>query len=496
MTCTVTMPSDTALGIRPVSGAELRFADYQFKTPFTIQLDQGDFTAQAIVRLIPGRRMVVFGLWDGMPAVAKLFFHRKHAVRHLAQDVKGIKLMQEYKIPTPRVRYEGVAEDNATHVLVLDKIQPGISLETLWMERESDEIVLPALHAVMVELATQHVLGVVQRDMHLGNFLISGRIIYTLDGAQISVAPTLLPKKESIENTAWLLSQLGAGVSALQHGLFLHYARARGWLLKPDDTREMQFQIKKCDVTRWKHFEKKIFRASTDFTPVRRFGWRGMVRRDSFGCEMRDFMLNPDSAFARKNRVMLKDGRSSTVIKVTLDGQELVIKRYNMKSIWHRLRRLLRMTRAQHSWRLAQKLQLFNVNTAAPVAYLESNVFGLRGKSYFIMKYIAGSDVKEYLAPFEQQPYAAANVIQRVCNLLASLTQLEVTHGDLKATNIIVDSEGRPHLIDLDGAREHFSASGLQKAWLQEMKRFMQNFTELPAMSDILRRTIRSDHLK
>jgi tRNA A-37 threonylcarbamoyl transferase component Bud32 len=485
------MPSEVIVEVRTVTSADLYQADYQFPVPFILELEQGEFFAEQMIRLIPRRRMVIFGTWRGIPAVAKLFFDHKHAKRHLTLEAAGVQIMKDYKIPSPALHYAGPALDQKIQVLVFERILHAGDMESIWMHRESDETVLPVLHAVMVEIATQHVLGVLQRDLHLGNFLFSGKMIYTLDGAQITVMPGLLPKKESMENIALLLSQLGAGVETLQHSLFLHYARARGWLLKPADTTEMLYLIKKYDVERWKRYEKKIYRSSTEFSRIARLGWRGMAARRYAGQELQEFIRHPESVFMHPSAVMLKNGRSSTVIKVNLDGHELVIKRYNMKNIWHRMRRLLRVTRASHSWRLAQKLRLFQVNTAEPVAYLETNMFGLRGKSYYVMSHVSGCDVKKYLTPYENEPYAAANVIQRVCKLLTSLKKLEITHGDLKAANIIVDNHGRPCLIDLDGAREHLSLTGLRADWRKEITRFMRNFNDMPALGNVIRRLLK-----
>lgn len=484
------MPSEAQQELAVITTSELCKAGYQFAVPFILELEQGEFIGEQVVRLIPGRRMVVFGTWRGMPVVAKLFYDKRHALRHYAADLTGVKSMMGYKIPSPTLRYEGKSADQRSCVLIFERLSSAANLEELWMTRESDESVIPVLHALMVELATQHVLGVRQRDMHLGNFLLSGKAIITLDGAQIEIQKTMLERQESIENIALLLSQLGAGVETLQHSLFLHYAKARGWLLKSADMTAVLLQIKKNDNERWQRFSKKIFRHSTEFTPVRRFGSRGMVRREMAGAEMKGFLQHPDNVFANAKAVVLKNGRSSTVIRVTLDGRDLVIKRYNMKNIWHRLRRLFRVTRAEHSWRLAQKLQLFNVKTPIPVAYLESNVAGMRGKSYYVSEYVAGENIKDYLTPYEKEPYRAANVIQRVCKLIATLARLEMTHGDLKATNIIVDDNDQPYLIDLDGALEHYSLSGLRKASRVEIQRFMRNFEELPAISEVLRRSL------
>lgn len=483
------MPNNTNTGSL-VTADDLLTADYQFKTPFLLDLGVDELYAEKILRLVPGRRMVVFATWRGMPVVAKLFFDKRRARQQADADAKGIKLLEENKIPTPPLKHMGATADKRVYALIFERIKDSHDLYELWSQRESEEELIPTLHAVMIELATQHVLGIKQQDMHLGNYLIADKIIYTIDGSDVAATGNLLSKSESMENLALLLSQLGAGVVPLQESLFMHYARARGWLLKPSDTLDIKFLIKQHDVSRWQDYQKKIFRSSTDFLPYKRLGQRGMLMRTAHQTEMQAFLCNPDSVFKKPDVMMLKNGRSSTVIKTMLDGREVVIKRYNMKNILHRLRRMLRHTRAEHCWRLAQKLCLFHVKTAAPLAYVESNWFGIRGKSYYVMEYVPGVDIKTYLEPFEPEPYRAARLIQRVCQLLESLQQLEITHGDLKATNMIVNDKQQPVLIDLDGANEHLTLSGLRQAWREEIQRFLRNFVELPSLSQIMQRLL------
>ncbi len=491
MNCTVIMPTEGHSDIRSVTRDELAHADFQFATPFVLDLEQGELYAEQLVRLMPGKRMVVFGVWRGVSVVAKLFFDKKSAARHYQADLSGIQSMQEYKIPTPPLCYSGKDASQTIHVILLEKINHAQDLEALWFHHGAIETTVPMLHALMIEVATQHVLGVRQRDLHLGNFLFARNIIYTLDGAQIEIQKKMLQRQESIENIALLLSQLGAGVETLQQSLFLHYAKARGWLVKPADMTEIMFQIRQCDVQRWQHYQQKIFRDSTDFIKLNQWGCRASARRDRFGAELKAFMQDPDSVFARQDAVMLKDGRSSTVIKVKMDGRDVVVKRYNMKNMLHRLRRMLRQTRAAHSWRIAHKLTLFNLNTPLPIAYLESHCLGLRGKSYYISEFVAGTDVKAFLVPYAGRLYEVANVIKQVCTLLSSLSAIEITHGDLKATNIIIDSSQQPYLIDLDGAAEHFSASGLKREALAEKRRFLRNFADYPEVVNIISRLLK-----
>src|SRR5205085_4110489 len=119
--------------------------------------------------------------------------------------------------------------------------------------------------------------------------------------------------------------------------------------------------------------EKKIFRDCTDFACFRDRRTKGMYDRKYAGPQLMAFLSSPESIFDSPHAIVLKAGRSSTVIKVTLDNRELVIKRHNLKNFWHWSRRMLRSTRAFHSWRLAQKLRLFGVTTARPVTFIEKS---------------------------------------------------------------------------------------------------------------------------
>ena len=101
--------------------------------------------------------------------------------------------------------------------------------------------------------------------------------------------------------------------------------------------------------------------------------------------------------------------------------------------------------------------------------------------------------IKKHLQQYEAEPDTALNVVRRVVAMLRSLAKLEVTHGDLKASNIIMNESLQPVLIDLDGAAEHASAAGLRKAWHAEVQRFMRNFDDLPALSAVVRQAWKNE---
>lgn len=470
------------MSIHDFSWERLHTVDFSFNSPFSLTLADGSkLKINEVIRVMPGKRLVGFAEWNNEQVVAKLFFDVKHGSRHVKTDSQGIALLKERKVPTPTLLFQGEAADSRIKVLLFEKLVDAVNLDLCWEQKKNIEEVMPQLKAVVVELATQHVTGVIQHDLHMKNFMLTEKVIYTLDGGQVEGFLHMLDKKQSMENLALFLSQLGMGVEDYQEALFRHYAHARGWRLKDQDVKEMFLQIRKWNDERWRKFDKKLTRDSTHFKKIKNWHSMGVFERANLGFEMLKFIQDPESAFRHASSVMLKNGRSSTVIKVKLDHKDYVIKRYNLKNVWHRLRRSLRSTRAFHSWRLSHKLGLFGLPTAKPVGFLEQSILGLKGKSYFIMEYVPGEHAGEFFA-HTKDPQTQETVINSIISLLRNLRKLEITHGDLKITNILINKKNQPLLIDLDGAAEHRSIAGLNHAWHKEIKRFLQNFRDVGAL--------------
>lgn len=475
--------TSTANSASSYSWKWLHAADFGFNQPFQLPLRDGKtLDVEKVMRIVPKRRMVTVAKWQGKLVIAKLFYSR-HSQRNVRKELQGIRVLENNHVPTPKLLYQTQSEDARVDILLFEFISPGETLDAMWQRRVDERALMPLLEKMVVEIATHHVFGVAQQDMHLKNFIVTDKSIFTLDGAAVSVHDDLLPRKESLDNLALFLSQLGAGESLMQKHLFDHYAKQRGWALKPSDWNEMRFLIRQHQQARWRRYENKIFRSCTQFVRVRNWVWSGMVEREYATDTMRACLLTPHKFFELPNKEYLKQGRSSTVIRVTFEGHTLVIKRYNMKNAIHRTRRLLRATRAACAWRLAHKLRLFCVATAKPIAYVEQNIAGIHGESYYITEYVSKQNIQDYLNT-HQDAASSKRMSLLIARLFRALKDLSISHGDLKATNILLDENKQPVLIDLDGAAEHVSSSGLHAAWRKETKRFLENFAETPELRD------------
>jgi len=460
--------------------------------PFKLALDTQDASSiecEKILRVIPGKRLIVAATWNDQPVVAKLFYEPWKAKRHSTRELKGIETLLTSGVPTPKLLFHGTAQKKRVSVLLFEHVMEARNLYDVWQEQADLEELTTLMQAVTIELATQHVLGIVQRDLHLKNFLLKNNQILTLDGGSIQCFHKSLAKKPSLDHLGLFFAQLGVGTEQLQQELFQTYVRARGWIVKSVDVRYLQTVIKKWHRRRWQRYVAKLKRSSSAFAKIATPQKWIMYDRNYDLPEFQQFLANPEAIFNQQPTKILKAGRTSTVAKITLDNKVFVVKRYNVKGVWHWLRRSLRPTRAVASWQLAHLLRLFGIPTAKPVACIEKRFLGLRNKSYFVMEYISGAHLGDYFKHYQKEDTRFVTMAARVMALFNNLAKLRISHGDLKMTNILIENE-RPILIDLDGVTEHRSVKKVQRAYKNEIKRFMQNWEDRPDVKKLFEELI------
>ena len=451
-----------------------------------------------IIRIIPGKRLVAFGKWGNQAIVAKLFSQK----RQLQSDVSGITVLTETNIPTPRLLYQGTGliDNKKIDVLLFERITPSKDLDLVWQEKkdsyESTDFI-ELMNNVVTEIATQHVLGIQQRDLHLKNFLVTENKIYTLDGGGIKKTAPTLDKKSSLNNLGLFLSQLGINTEPLQEKLFNTYSTLRGWMIQKSDINLLKKIITYKNKNRRKNYYKKVFRNCTAFSRINLFKKVIICNRNNQSPLLKNFLYHPEKIFEHPDSILLKAGRTSTVVKICIDNRWFVVKRYNIKNPWHWLRRCLRKTRAANSWWLAHYLTLLGIPTAKPVAYVDTHFLGLRGTSYFIMDFIAGQTIGEFFAASsnldEKTDEKTSEIAKRILNLLNHLGKLKITHGDLKMTNILLENQ-KPILIDLDGMREHSTTFGFTRAFQKEIERFMRNWEEQPTIYELFKKLLSENY--
>jgi RIO-like serine/threonine protein kinase len=196
----------------------------------------------------------------------------------------------------------------------------------------------------------------------------------------------------------------------------------------------------------------------------------------------------PDRAMQSLGQTLKHDGTTS-VVRIEENGQCWVIKRYNTKNPWHALRRTVRRSRAANCWHMSALLTAAGVRVPAPVAYMEKRVGPLRGRSYFVYEYVDAEDLLSYMMT-HTNTCDIDHVIQKVTDTFTALHAAKINHGDMKATNLMVDGDQEIALIDLDAAVKPDSAETFRRGYDKDRSRFMRNWRDNPELTERFDRTL------
>jgi len=194
------------------------------------------------------------------------------------------------------------------------------------------------------------------------------------------------------------------------------------------------------------------------------------------------FRLQLDNIVKNKGKVVasLKEDTTASVWRFDFNTRPLVAKRYNTRSIWHAIRRAFRKSRADNCREMADRFTQAGIYTAPNVAVIQEWIGPFKLRSWFISEYISGKVLTGF---FENRrlttpPGAELQTLQtNVSALFQALRETHLSHGDLKATNILL-SEDRLYLIDLDAAHAHKNNNSFRRAHTKDQARFMKNWLQ------------------
>jgi tRNA A-37 threonylcarbamoyl transferase component Bud32 len=430
------------------------------------------------VRVVPGKRLVAKAVWQGQNVFAKLFAGTQ-ASRYAQRDQQGILALQAAHIATPTILAFDQVQDSGVRVMLIEAIEDSQNAEVFYTHASSK----PRLHLLsqlVVIVAQQHQAGILQTDMYLKNFLVQSsdqnamNHIYSIDGDGIRKVAAL-NQHQALQSLSVLLSKID--VMELEQHLptwLALYTKTRGWSGSPDVQHVQQMIHKQRAEMASRYADRKVFRQCTDVQVT--------LNSQQFFARSMSFLHLPIPASAKaldavmQQSALLKDGNTCTVASTSVAGQTIVIKRYNIKNLGHRFSRMWRPSRAAVSWANAYRLQLLAIPTAKPIALLETRYAGLRGKAYFLSEYLDAPDLVEAFSDCSDSVSRAA-LVKAIVQLCYRLWRQQISHGDLKASNIKVLA-GEPVLIDLDSMQQHRYAFLANRAHIKDLQRLMQNWKD------------------
>jgi len=472
----------TGAGPIDADGETLRLLGRSVHVPFRVEVKSGKkvhkLVCRDLLRVLPGKRMVCTGEWENQQVVVKFFLDTWRAKRHFAREEQGVNALKAGGIKTPDVFFKGRLVNENTPVLCIKRIVGSQDASEVWEKAGSEERG-DLMYIISSTIGDQHEAGLIHEDQHLGNFLLAGNTVYTIDGDAVDsrYAGKPLGEEKSIKNMGKFFSIFPSGFEPIFPKAFDIYLKKRSWNTGALLYRKIVPEIRKHRIRAEKKYLKKIYRECSSFVAVRSWSRIVVCDRAYHTDGMARLLAEPDRSFGKNN--LLKDGNSSTVALVESDGLRFAVKRYNIKNTIHRLKRCLRPSRAAVSWRNSHLLGINGISTPKPLAFLERRWGPFRSTSYFITEYVDGTDTHTLFHSDGINDIDRKNVSRLFLDLIKQLADGLICHGDFKATNFIY-AGGRIFVTDLDAMRKHCSRRKFRREFRKDMVRFMKNWSDLP----------------
>lgn len=449
--------------------------------PLRLQLPDGELQLHSLLRVLPGQRYVGRAEWQGRPVLAKLLVGAR-AERHFARECAGARLLAGQGLSTPTLLGEGLAAGEGGWLL-FEFLDGAESLWDAWRAVATEPLLGEAQRAVLGAalgaMARMHARGLWQADLHLDNLLRQGERLYLIDGGGVHAEQAGQPLSQArvLENLGVFFAQLPAELEPFLAELLGSYRAVNASHELP--LAELRRQIARVRRWRLRDYLKKLGRDCTLFQVERSAAGLCAVRREH-AAELAPLLADPDRFIDQGH--LFKTGGAATVARVEFAGRMLLVKRYNIKSVVHWLKRCWRPSRAWHSWIEGNRLDFLGIATPHPLAVRETRCGGLRGRAWLVTEYLQGQDIIARFQPWlaGAPPEAELLALDR---LFAALLRERISHGDLKGHNIFWQG-GRWALIDLDAMRQHRCPRRFARAYAKDRARFLRNW---PADSALYR---------
>lgn len=149
-----------------------------------------------------------------------------------------------------------------------------------------------------------------------------------------------------------------------------------------------------------------------------------------------------------------QQGDTTTVGVVRVADKTYVVKRYNYKSFWHRLKVWFRGTRLQRAWRYGLRLKTLGIPTVQPVAMIEERYGPFHGRGYLITEYVPGIKGSDYFGAEFKPQSNWRNVADTIAHLARQMHAARLSHADFHCGNMLI-VEQHAVLLDLDHVQYH-----------------------------------------
>lgn len=379
----------------------------------------GSVLCSRVIRAIAGKRLACAGQGAQGKVIVKLYYSRRKAYLHWRKSDRGCRAFIERGIAAPGIIFSGYVPAHDIYAMVLEYLEDASRLDSALADAMTQAQRADILGRVSAALAAHHDAGILQQDLHLGNFMIGGGRVYSLDGDRVRLLRRPVDEVRSLENLALFLSNVPYQDIGEIETCIDAYAQARGIDLGPRERMRVRKRSWRIRSEALGAFMRKVLRSRDPFVARADKGLFAVF--DSRNTDV-DFSVLVDNG-VHKDRPWTAKGGGYEV-------QDVGGKTFLCRTSWALGPLAAKGTfLATRLWKMAHMLNRIGVATPRPVALVLQGSAPLVWRCSVWFRPAHGVRLDEYLdstlVPHEEKSRLAAGVtsaldLARAFNLVPS----------------------------------------------------------------------------
>jgi len=457
-----------------LSGISQDHVRQQTQVSFPVEIPGiGEVLCSRVFRVIVGKRIVCLGQAGAGKMIVKLYLARHGARRHWRRSEKGCKAFVEKGIPAPGVLFSGYLPEHGVYALVLEYLEGGTRVDRALVAIHDNADRGAVLDALMAALAHHHARGILQQDLHLGNFMIREGGIYSLDGDQVRALSRPVGRKGSFRNLARLLASLSTVSGPARDARITAYAGARGWEISGRETRWIEKEARRIRDRKLGEYLDKVYRSKDPF----------VARSDKEGFSVHDrrhedvslsAILEAAGQLSRARRAADVPGYS----RVLVNGKDMLV--CSSTGLGPLL--LRRFWPAARVWKNALMLGRLGVETLQPVALVGRRKGLLQWDCSVFFKPAPGITLKELMASGSLSQQDTEQLAENLAGAFSLLGGTGVVMGRVDPEEFLVSGD-RIVILGLDAAQRGCPGGRLRQS--RALRAFLSQSGVSPAVRKI-----------
>ena len=176
----------------------------QTSFPFDLPIEDSFLHCQKLLRTVPEKRLIIVGLWQQRPVLAKIFLKPLGGWLEFNRELRGAQALLAAHVPTPPIIHASYLKKFGVFIILFELLPNAIEFNDAFQSPSAPMLErLAVLRQLVQTLAKQHKAGIIQTDLHLKNFLLAHNTLYTIDtgffkldgGAMFGVVPKVIWNK-------------------------------------------------------------------------------------------------------------------------------------------------------------------------------------------------------------------------------------------------------------------------------------------------------------